>query len=59
MENKLDGYISDLVADFLYYDRKECEELPRGAIEEMIDNGEVTVDHIVSKFQEYLEDGLN
>lgn len=46
--------ISDLVSSLLYYDRKEDEEMPRGAIEKMIDDGEVTVDEMVAKFSDEL-----
>ncbi len=47
--------VEDLVGAFLYYDRKEDEDLPRGAIEEAITNGEVTVDEIVNKFASTLK----
>lgn len=43
--------VSDLVADFTYYDRKEDEELPRGAIEAAIERGDVTIDQIVDHFR--------
>jgi hypothetical protein len=45
---------SDLVVDFMYYDRKEDCELPRGAIEEAVENGEITYDEIIAKFSEEL-----
>ena len=48
--------ISAAVSDFLYYDRKEDEDLPRGAIEEAVAAGEITIDEIVAKFKEYLGD---
>ena len=41
----------DLASSFLYYDRKEDEDLPVGSIEEAIHNGEVTVDEIVEAFK--------
>jgi hypothetical protein len=44
------GNVEDLVADFLYYDRKEDEELPRGAIEQAIREGVITADEIVAEF---------
>lgn len=44
--------VSDLVSDLMYYDRKEDEELPRGAIEEAIANYDITLDEIVEKFRE-------
>lgn len=43
--------ISDLVSDFLYYDRKEDPTLPRGAIEEAVAAGEISIDEIVAKFR--------
>jgi hypothetical protein len=46
----------DLVADFLHYNRKEDEELPRGAIEEAVKAGEITKAEIVSAFAEALGD---
>ncbi len=50
--------IDDMIAKFLYYDRKEDELLPRGAIEETISEGDITVDEIVDKFRVSLEEGL-
>lgn len=50
--------IIDLAADFLYYDRKEDEELPVGSIEESIRAGEVTVAEIVSVFRQTIEGEL-
>lgn len=47
--------VSDLVDNFLYYDRKEDETLPRGSIEEAIKAGEVSVDEIVEVFRRELE----
>ena len=46
--------ISDLVASFLYYDRKEDDYLPVGKIEELIANKELSVDDIVSEFRRNL-----
>lgn len=50
--------VSDLVANFAYYDRKEDEELPRGEIEEAIQKGEITIDEIVECFRKELEEAL-
>lgn len=47
----LKATISDVVADFIYYDRKEDEDLPRDAIEEMIERGDVTVEWIIEEFK--------
>ena len=43
--------VKDLVGEFMYYDRKEDEDLPRGAIEEAVKNKEVSVDEIVELFK--------
>lgn len=50
--------IDDLVSNFLYYDRKEDESLPRGAIEEAVKSGEISEEEIVSKFSVELSKGL-
>ena len=47
--------VSDLVGNFLYYQRKEDEDLPVGAIEKMVAAGEITVDEIVAKFRSEIE----
>jgi len=48
--------VDDLVSDFIYYDRKEDEELPSGEIEKAINNGDITVDEIVNCFKLKLEE---
>lgn len=45
------GVVQDAVADLLYYNRKEDEELPVGAIEEAIKDGVLTVEEIVREFK--------
>lgn len=40
----------DLVSDFLYYCRRDDENLPRNAIQKIVADGEVTVDEIIEKF---------
>ncbi len=42
--------VKDLVGRFMYYDRKEDDELLRGAIEEAVELGEITVDEIIEAF---------
>jgi len=44
-------YVGDLAADFLYHDRKEDEDLPRGVIEAAIKNGVVSIDEILARFR--------
>lgn len=51
--------VSDLVSNFLYYDRKEDEELPNGAIETAIENNEISVDEIVALFKAELVEGIS
>lgn len=43
--------LDDLILSFLYYDRKEDDSLPRGAIEEAINNGEVSIAQLCSQFE--------
>lgn len=51
--------VDDLVADFLYYGRKEDEELPVGEIEKNIETGNITVEEIVAKFESCLREALD
>ena len=54
----IENTVDDLVADFLYYDRSEDEDLPRGAIEKAIASGIVTVDSVVARFRYTLGSNL-
>lgn len=58
MKDNILRTVNDLVSNFLYYDRKEDEELPRGAILEAVKKGEITEDEIVQRFRERLHAGL-
>lgn len=51
--------VEDLIGELLYYGRKEDEDLPRGAIEEALKNGEITVDEIAEQFAYCLKVGLS
>ena len=51
--------VADLVLSFLYYDRKEDEDLPRGAIEKAIANKDVSIDEIAALFKAKLIEGLD
>lgn len=53
------GTVEDLVASFLYYGRKEDENLPVGAVEEAVRAGELSADDIVTAFRACLEAGLS
>jgi len=48
--------VTDLVSGFLYYDRKEDEDLPRGAIEEAVENGEISWQDVIDEFSRELLD---
>jgi hypothetical protein len=50
--------IDDLISDFIYYDRKEDDELPRGKIEETIKKGDVTKEEIINEFVRILNECL-
>ena len=50
--------IDDLIGAFLWYDRKEDEDLPRGVIEEMVASGEITQEEMIARFTSSLKEGL-
>jgi len=58
MNKIIEATIKDLVADFLYYDRKEDESLPMGEIEKEIENGNLSVSDIVNVFECELKKNL-
>lgn len=49
------GTIGDMVSDLLYYNRKEDEDLPVGAIEQAVKDGVITVEELVECFKEEIE----
>lgn len=59
MKKILKSTIDDLVSDFIYYDRKEDEDLPLNEIENMINRGETNIDEIVKVFKEVLICSIN
>lgn len=48
--------IEDLCGDFLYYDRKEDEELTTDQLEDAVDKKIVTVEEMVDTFRHHLEE---
>ena len=48
------GTVEDLVSNFLYYDRKEDEDLPVGKIEELIEDKTISIDELVERFRQAL-----
>lgn len=58
MKETIINTIKDLCADFLYYDRKEDEDLSADDLEEAVKNGTVTIDEMVETFRRNLENTL-
>ena len=58
MKDLILGAVTDLVSNFLYYDRKEDEELPREAIQGAILSEQISVEDIVKQFRIKLLEGL-
>ncbi len=50
--------ISDLVSDFVYYDRKSDEDLRVGSIEESIKLNEITVNEIIEAFKNAIQESI-
>ena len=50
--------VRDLVADFLYYDRKEDEELGINSIQTAIKDGIISEEEIVKEFADFLKEGI-
>lgn len=42
--------VEDLVSDFLYYDRKNDEDLPLESMEQAMELDEVTADQVIERF---------
>ena len=59
MKELIFNTIEDLVTDFLYYDRREDEELSVGYIELAIEENEITIDEIIKCFSDNLKKQLN
>lgn len=59
MIENIENTIEYLVSKFLYYDRKEDEDLPIGAIQKAVKDGLITKDQIIKKFAESLNKGLS
>jgi hypothetical protein len=58
IHQKIRNILSDLVSNFLYYDRKEDEELGVGEINKAIESRAITVTDIKMYFSEELQKGL-
>ncbi|MCP4665172.1 MAG: hypothetical protein GY849_02305 [Deltaproteobacteria bacterium] len=51
--------VEDLVSSFLYYDRKDDENLERGEIQKAITEKQITIDEIISHFSKNLKSSLS
>lgn len=58
MKETILNTVKDLCANFLYYDRKEDEDLSADDLEEAVKNGTVTIDEMVETFRQQLENTL-
>jgi len=50
--------VDDLVTDFLYYSRKEDEDMPRGFIEDAIKYNVITASEITAEFEKKFNSGI-
>lgn len=48
--NKLLSFTQDSIVDLLYYDRKECEEISREDVDNLIKSGELTPNKLKEAF---------
>lgn len=58
LRQKISNTISDLVVDFLYYDRKGDDELGVGDIDQAVKDDVISVDEMVYLFRAALVEGL-
>ena len=58
MKENILATVKDLCANFLYYDRKEDEDLSAEDLEDAVKNGIVTIDEMVEEFRKQLEEHL-
>ena len=54
MTDKIKATVDDLVTDFVYYDRKEDEDLSMDDLNKSVESGETTVREIVDRFESAL-----
>lgn len=54
LRQKILNVADDLIGGFMYYDREGDDELPRGAIEQAIKDGVITVEEIMEVFRKGL-----
>jgi hypothetical protein len=59
MKQKILDAIDDLCSNFLYYDRKEDEDLSSEQLEQAVKKGDITIEEMVEKFKQCLERKFN
>ena len=55
---RISNILTDSITDLLYHDRKEDEDLPRGAIGEAVRAGEITVEEMITIWSDELREGI-
>ena len=55
MKEQILGIVRDLATGFVYYDRKEDEDLSMDQLNEAVESGGMTVDDMVAEFRKQLE----
>ncbi len=56
MKQTILNTIQDLCSSFLYYDRKECQQLSVKQLNKAVKSGEITIDEMVEEFRKGLEE---
>lgn len=59
MKQKILDTLSDTISNFLYYDRKEDDDLPVWEIEKSIKSWIISEDDLINLFKENLRDSIN
>ena len=55
LKETIASIVSDAASDLMYYDRRECSELPHGVIELMIEEGHLTEQDLADMFLEGIQ----
>jgi uncharacterized metal-binding protein YceD (DUF177 family) len=58
MKENIINTVKDLCSNFLYYDRKEDEELSEDDLIQAIEDGTVTIEEMVAEFENQLRNTL-
>jgi uncharacterized metal-binding protein YceD (DUF177 family) len=58
MKENIINTVKDLCSNFLYYDRKEDEELSEDDLIKAIEDGTVTIEEMVAEFENQLRNTL-